>query len=467
MRIIDETTRGMTGRLIIVSRATAAARVQVRNVMKAAQNIIYEWRGVDEPNDLLLTGKADLAVFDADHLTYPLPDGLTVAALIKASDPFQENLAVLCRFDRADLRGLFYSSDIRNSYGKVWLVGAGPGAEDLITMRAVRVLAQADIVYYDDLLDGSLLSYCPGEHVYVGKRKGCTSHSQDSINELLYRSALEGKTIVRLKGGDPSIFGRAGEELGYLRHRWITVEIVPGVTSASAASAAGLFSLTQRRISRSINFRSGHGIDHSSQFSAENKTFVYYMAVSKLKEIAHDLLWEGVQPKTPVAIISNAGAWNETSLPCTVETMKNMVAQPPALVVVGNVAAHARIEKKVLFTGIDPSVVRVKEPVIHQPLIAPVSGTGRMVCTHGRQPYKSVEPLPEALDLSYFSAVIFSGPAEVDAFQAVYGDLPGHLLCYAADNRTRGALERKKINRLRIVSIRIQGKLAGGVHRVA
>ena len=463
----DEAASEMTMRLLVLSRNTRNARMQVHDVMNAVQGVVYKCRGVEDPSDLLLTGEGDITVCETDRLTYPLPEGLTVAALFKASDSVQGNLAVLCRSARADLRGLLYLCDVRNSYGKVWLVGAGPGSADLITVRAIRVLAQAEIVYYDDLVDGSLLAYCTGEHVYVGKRKGRTSHSQDSINELLYRSALEGKTVVRLKGGDPSIFGRAGEELDYLRRRWITVEMVPGVTSASAASAAGLFSLTQRRISRSVTFRSGHGMDHSAQFSAEKKTFVYYMAASKLKEIAHDLIREGVPTITPVVIVGNAGAWNETSVPSTVETMKDIVVQAPALVVVGNVTAYARVERKALFTGIDPDLVKVKESVIHQPLIAPVSSPGPMLCTSGSPTYKRMEPLPEPLDLSYFAAVIFSTPAEVDAFEAVYGDLPDHLLCYAIDGRTRKALEKKKLSRWRIVSCRIRGKFVDGVHNVA
>ena len=136
-----------------------------------------------------------------------------------ATHPLQGKLAVVCRADRADLRGLFSRLDVRRTYGKVWLVGAGPGSADLLTLRAQRVMARADVVYCDDLVDESLLSLCGGESIYVGKRKGRASHRQDAINEKLYYSALEGKTVVRLKGGDPSIFGRAGEELEFLRRR--------------------------------------------------------------------------------------------------------------------------------------------------------------------------------------------------------------------------------------------------------
>jgi len=446
--------------LVVVSRNTSIARMQVHRVMGAVEGIAYEWRGADDWHNVLFTGEADIAVCEAGHLLYPLADGLIVAALLKASQSSQKNLAVVCRSDCADLRGLFYHSDIRNSYGKVWLVGAGPGSADLITLRAIRALAQADVLYYDDLLDPSVRAYCPGEQVHVGKRKGRISHSQDSINEMLYRSVSEGKTVVRLKGGDPSIFGRAGEELDYLRRRWIAVEIVPGVTSASAASAAGLFSLTQRRISRSVTFLSGHSLDDVPH-SPDKKTFVYYMAASKLEEVAHNLIREGVPSETPIVLVSNAGAWNEASVYSTVGTMSAIVAQPPALLIVGNVAACASIEKKALFTGIDPDSVKIKEPVVHQPLIMPVSKSETMLS------YKTAEPRPTPLDLSYFAAVIFSSPETVDAFEEVYGNLPDRLLCYAFDSATREALRRYKVSPWRIVPCPIRGKFTDGVNRVA
>jgi len=270
---------------------------------------------------------------------------------------------------------------------------------------------------------------------------------------------LEEKSVVRLKGGDPSIFGRAGEELDYLRRRWITVEIVPGVTSASAAAAAGLFSLTQRGISRSAIFRSGHGIDNDVPLLPEKETFVYYMAASKLNEVSHRLIREGVPPETPAVIIRNAGAWDETSILSSVEQMKDLAVQPPALLIVGKTTACARIEKKALFIGIDPSFVKVKEPVVHQPLIMPVPGPKRVFNKAAMPPYKTVEPRPTPFDLSYFSAVIFSSLETVDAFEAVYGNLPDHLLCYAADNRTREALQKRGVDPWRIVPCQTRGKM--------
>jgi uroporphyrinogen III methyltransferase / synthase len=435
--------------LTVAARDTPLARTQVREVMKALDGVAYKWvipDAADTPDDLVCRGEANITIHEASSLPYPLREELALAALIKglgsiesnavetlpvAAHPLQGKFAVVCRADRADLRGLFFSIDIRRTYGKVWLVGAGPGSGDLLTLRSQRVMAKADVVYCDDLVDESLLSLCGGKCIYVGKRKDRASHKQDAINEKLYRSALDGRTVVRLKGGDPSIFGRAGEELEFLRRRWIPVETVPGITAASAAAAAGRFSLTQRRVSNSATFLSAHGVDGCQTRFAEKETIVYYMAASKLKEISANLIREGVPPQTPVALVNNAGAWNEACVSSTLEKMAGIVVPAPVLLVIGAVTACARVEKKALFTGIDPGIVKVPEPVVHQPLMA--------------------ERRPAPLDLSYFSAVIFTSQSTVEIFVQVYGGIPDHLLCYVSNDRTRRALESIKVHPWRIV----------------
>jgi uroporphyrin-III C-methyltransferase len=436
-------------KLTVVARDTLLARTQVREVMETVDGVAFDWiipDGTDAPDDLLCRGEADIALHEASSLPYPMREELALAALIKGLDgielcavetlpfatpPLQGKLAVVCRADRADLRGLFSCLDVRSTYGKVWLVGAGPGSADLLTLRAQRVMAKADVVYCDDLVDESLLSLCGGECIYVGKRKGRASHKQDAINEKLYGSAVAGKTVVRLKGGDPSIFGRAGEELEFLRRRCIPVETVPGITAASAAAAAGRFSLTQRQVSNSATFLSAHGVEGGQTRLAEKDTIVYYMAASKLKEISADLIREGVPPQTPVALVRNAGAWDEACISSTLEKMADIAVPAPVLLVIGRVTAHARVGKKALFTGIDPGIVKVPEPVVHQPLME--------------------ERRPVPLDLSYFSAVIFTSPSTVEIFMEVYGRIPDHLLCYASDDQTRKALERIKVHPWRIV----------------
>jgi uroporphyrin-III C-methyltransferase len=456
----------MNKRLTIASGNSPTAGDCVREVMAAVRGVGYQWIGDDASEELVFRCQADIAICEASNLTYPIREELTLAALIHETPSDSKKLAVICRTDRADMRGLFFSLDDRNNYGKVWLVGAGPGSADLITMRARRVLAKTDVVYYDDLVDEGLLSFCAGDPIYVGKRKGRPSHAQDAINEMLYRSALEGKTVARLKGGDPSIFGRGGEELEYLRRRWIRVETVPGVTSASAAAGTGLFSLTQRGISKSATFLSAHGMESCDLRSPAGGTLIYYMAASRLKEISLTLLRGGLSPQTPVVLVRNAGFWNEACTSGTVGTMANIEVVPPALLIVGNVTAFARVEKKALFTGIDPDMAKIPEPVVHQPLIE--SFALSMSASDNRIPpsYRIVDPKPAPLDLSYFSSVVFSSPLTVDAFKEVYGGFPGHLLCYAFDDATRDALQRKEVHPWRIVPCRIRdtekGKLRKG-----
>ena len=441
----------MSKQLTVASRNTPKSRAQVAAVMEMAGEIDYESISADAIETLILQGRADIAVLDADDLVFPMVEGLTLAAVMRPSRSIQETIAVICLSDRADMRGLFYRADIRNAYGKVWLIGAGPGAADLLTLRARHVLKNADAVYYDDLVDESILSLCPGECIYVGKRKGRPSHSQEFINRELYRSAIEGKIVGRLKGGDPSIFGRAGEELAFLRSRWISVETVPGITAASAAAAAGLISLTQRQVSKSATFLSGHGIDPGKGKNPDRETRVYYMAASKLTEISQELIREGIPGKTPVALVHNAGAYDESIISSTVEKMEAIDAPAPALIIVGHVAKNARVEKKVLFTGINPDDIRIKEPVIHQTLVMPTSGQDRVSGMDEQCLLKTVESRPKPLDLSYFAGIVFGSPAAVNAFDDIYGMLPDHLLCYAGDDSVRQVLQRKNVHPWRIV----------------
>jgi uroporphyrin-III C-methyltransferase / precorrin-2 dehydrogenase / sirohydrochlorin ferrochelatase len=227
----------------------------------------------------------------------------------------------------------------RSPNGKVWLVGFGPGDPGLMTFKADRVLSQADVIFYDDLVDASVLRRYPAKAVYVGKRKGYHAEEQQDINEQLNAAAGRGLRVVRLKGGDPGIFGRSGEEIAFLRSRGIEVEIIPGVTSACAAAAALGIPLTQRTISSEILIRSGHG---SSKDQPLPGTVVYYMAASCLKEIAADLLGQGYAPETPVAIVENAGLPRERRRRTTLNMLAKERADSPVTVVVGGVASASR-----------------------------------------------------------------------------------------------------------------------------
>ena len=187
--------------------------------------------------------------------------------------------------------------------GTVFLVGAGPGAEDLLTLRAARLLAAADIVFYDALVPAAIVALAPrAQKVAVGKRCGRHATAQRFINKRLADAAAKHRTVVRLKGGDPLLFGRAQEELAYLRTRGIATEVVPGVTAALAAAAELQVSLTQRGISRSVVFatpRAAEGAAPSDwvRAAAAAETVVLYMASREAGAVRAELLAAGVSPR--------------------------------------------------------------------------------------------------------------------------------------------------------------------------
>jgi len=228
--------------------------------------------------------------------------------------------------------------------GKVWLVGAGPGAPDLLTVRALRLLQQADIVFHDALVDPQIVAFAgQAERVAVGKRCGSHSTAQRFINKRLIDAASTHRSIVRLKGGDPMLFGRAQEEIDALVEAGIEVEVVPGVTSALAASADALRSLTARGVSRSVTFvtpRVGIGEDASNWLhaAAAADTAVVYMASHDAAAIGAALIAAGRPASTPVAIVEHASLASRQVLPATLETLGAAAARlngGPALIVVG------------------------------------------------------------------------------------------------------------------------------------
>ena len=234
--------------------------------------------------------------------------------------------------------------------GKVYLVGAGPREPDLVTVRAVECLKQADVVIYDFLAAPELLKYVRegAETIYVGKKGGDHTLSQDKINEVMVARAKQGRTIVRLKGGDPFIFGRGGEEAEVLAKAGITFEVVPGVTSAVAAPAYAGIPLTHRLYTSSVAFVTGHEDPTKKQSSIDWSklatgvgTLVFLMGVKNLANIAERLMAAGRDPKTPVAVVR----WGTTPQQTTiVGTLDSIVAdvqavglKPPATIVVGEV----------------------------------------------------------------------------------------------------------------------------------
>src|SRR6478736_2683174 len=236
--------------------------------------------------------------------------------------------------------------------GFVWLLGAGPGAPDLITVRGLRVLQAAEAVVYDELANADLLKNAPAgcELHSVGKRAGRHNATQDEINALLVALARAGKKVVRLKGGDPIVFGRAGEEIEALRAAGLPYEIVPGVTAATASAAAAGLPLTHRDFSSAVVFVTGHQCAANAdalEWHALTKlraTLCFYMGVRRLPEIAHNLLAHGMAPDMPLALISEATRPAQKIVITRLDAAEKMSADqivPPALVVIGEVVRLA------------------------------------------------------------------------------------------------------------------------------
>lgn len=238
--------------------------------------------------------------------------------------------------------------------GFVWLVGAGPGAADLITVRGLKALQQADVVLHDDLAGRELLAHCRHgtEFIYVGKRAGNHSAGQHEINWLLIAHAQAGRRVVRLKGGDPSLFGRSGEEIDALRRAQIPFEIVPGVTAACASAAAAGISLTQRGVASTAIFTTGHECAEKASRSVEwealaqpGATLCVYMGTRRFAAISATLRASGLSANTPVLIVSHASRPNQIIRTGTLETAAELAADAedtPSLIVVGEVAASNR-----------------------------------------------------------------------------------------------------------------------------
>ncbi len=237
-----------------------------------------------------------------------------------------------------------------SSKGIVYLIGAGPGDRGLITVRGLELLRRAEVVIYDYLANPQLLAEAPeAEHIYVGKAAGRHHTPQEQINALLLEHAGRGKIVARLKGGDPFIFGRGGEEALCLRRAGIPFEVVPGVTAAFAAAAYAGIPLTHRDYTTSLALATGHEHPAKSESShdwdalAGIGTLVFYMGVTNLPLIAAELIARGRSLQTPVALVRWASTPRQQTLTATLETVVAKVRetgfQPPAVVVVGEVVS--------------------------------------------------------------------------------------------------------------------------------
>ena len=239
--------------------------------------------------------------------------------------------------------------------GEVYLVGAGPGDPDLLTFKALRLMQQAEVVLYDRLVSQPILELVrrDADRIYVGKKRDLHAVAQQDINQLLVDLAKQGKRVLRLKGGDPFIFGRGGEEIELLAENNVPFQVVPGITAASGCAAYSGIPLTHRDHAQSVRFVTGHLKEGSSdlpfnEMASANQTLVFYMGLVALPDICLKLIQNGKDPKTPAALIERGTTPDHRvhigdleSLPVLV---KNTEVHAPTLLIIGSVVSlHGKL----------------------------------------------------------------------------------------------------------------------------
>jgi len=237
--------------------------------------------------------------------------------------------------------------------GKVFLIGAGPGDPELMTLKAARALRLADVVLVDDLVDRGCLAHARADAriIEVGKRGGCKSTPQAFIEKLLVLYSKEGKTVARLKGGDPFVFGRGGEELEALRAAGIEFELIPGITAGTAVPATLGIPVTHREVARGVTFVTGHTKDGREPdweaLARSGMTLVVYMGLTRLEQIASALVAAGLSGNTPACAIENGTLKTQRQVVSTLGGLKRQVMakklSSPAIVVIGDVVRFAAV----------------------------------------------------------------------------------------------------------------------------
>jgi uroporphyrin-III C-methyltransferase len=232
--------------------------------------------------------------------------------------------------------------------GKVFLIGAGPGDPELMTLKAARALHLADVVLVDDLVNRGCLSHVRSDAriIEVGKRGGCKSTPQVFIEKLCIQHARAGHTVARLKGGDPFVFGRGGEELEALSAAGVEVEVIPGITAGIAVPATLGIPVTHRELARGVTFVTGHTRDGAepdwAALARTGTTLVIYMGLQRLPLITSSLMQAGMKPETPACAIENGTLKTQKQAITTLSRLSEVRLQSPAIIVIGDVVRFAR-----------------------------------------------------------------------------------------------------------------------------
>ena len=329
---------------------------------------------IDERVQQVKDGKYDAAIVATCALKRLGMEDEIAEVLPFPTHPLQGFLAITAKKGSQALQQAFASKSILDKQGSVSLVGFGPGDPDLLTIKAAKAIDAADIIFYDDLIDDSYLADKKAEKIYVGKRAGYHHKEQADINRLLLEAAREGKNVVRLKGGDPMIFAHGSEEIEYLESNLIKVNVIPGITTASALAASQKISLTHRDFSSSVALVSGHT---PQPVTPDAETLVYYMGAKQLQTIATQLIdKEGWAFNTPVLLTYNVSRPDEQTFETTLWNLRNGEMQnlpTPLIALIGNVAGlkhhQASDIKPTLYTGTLPAIEKRKADYTYTPLI--------------------------------------------------------------------------------------------------
>ena len=242
--------------------------------------------------------------------------------------------------------------------GKVYLVGAGPGDPELLTLKAARLIAVADVVVHDGLVDDAVMAMVNPEARLISVAKSRSKHSvpQDGINAILVRESQAGHLVVRLKGGDPFIFGRAGEEAEACRDAGVDVEVVPGISAAMGGAAGAMLPLTHRDASSAVTFVAGQCKGLTDQnwagLAGKGRTLVIYMGVATAADITEKLISDGLSPDTPVAVLERVSRQNARALRTILTDLGDMIArecvESPAIIVVGDVVLKSDADDRLI-----------------------------------------------------------------------------------------------------------------------